>query len=545
MRRLLRGLQDDRASPLRSAFAERLRRAFQAGDVRTAFDLAALDALRDCSPSRRAVLAQALASRRPTHLSARTYYRAKKQAVERLAETISIRLKEFERSSPGRPSEPTPIALPMVDRLTPEPIGQDRYRGPDRGRALSAAALCAEMSGEQQRADTLISAAADNVRNQFGCLDVACAFEVAQNQFFIARCRGDVCAMRAALRTPARLYDRLSHDARLKFSLDCSEVYLYEGRLREAHAELKFALLDASRCSGTLLQSIALVRKAQVALAFRDMREAEAAARAAADAARPHADIRVYAAEVLGRLALRTGRAWSSEGLEQSHSVFHALSVKTMLARHQANRLQFDAACQTAADSYEAAMALRYWNLASRSASTLAFCLPAQESQAWLARAVRLYLTAQKQNVYFGDDLFDCEGGGSRAACSFLQTDDALRVIGQTYLERFPNSMFAAEGHSVLRRLTRFILQGALDTNPAARSDSLASVAARCLRHSFSSAEIEREVRRVGSFIGALAVLLPLEQRTGYALANRRRTLRAQYAVRRSFARYHWNALRG
>jgi hypothetical protein len=93
-----------------------------------------------------------------------------------------------------------PIALRMVDRLIPEPIWPDHYRGPNRGRALSAAALSAEMSGEQELADAFISEAGNNVHDQFDRRDVASAFEVSQNEFFIARCRGNLHAMRTAVR---------------------------------------------------------------------------------------------------------------------------------------------------------------------------------------------------------------------------------------------------------------------------------------------------------------------------------------------------------
>ncbi len=476
-------------------------------------------------------------------MSERSYYRAKKDIVERLAVVVAARLVPVNRSAAvAQATEPAPIALPMVDRLMPETIRLESYCGTDRARALSAAALCAEMDADQTRADTFITAAAGHVRNQFGGFDVAAAFEVAQNAFFIARCRGDLVAMRAALRTMARFRERLSAEARVKFSLDCSEVFLYEGRLRDAALELQVADLHASTCKSTLLQSIALVRRAQISLLTQDLHGAEEAGAGALYVARAHADIRVYAAEVLGRSALQTGSAWSSAGLEECRSVFHSLNVRTVLARHQLRNARMEVAAQTAHDAFDMAIRLRYWHLASRAGSTLALCLTSNEARPWISEVLRLHLRAKKQNAYMGADLFDGDARGRRLLREFLFTEDAVRAIAQTHLERFPDSALATHGASFIARLTEFILRGA--TDPSAHPSPTFASAAKRFSQQTSLPEFEREVRRLGNLVGALATLLPRDDRGPFIAACRRQTRDAERAMRRSFARYHWTALR-
>ncbi|MEO6913054.1 MAG: hypothetical protein ABI182_03410 [Candidatus Baltobacteraceae bacterium] len=443
-----------------------------------------------------------------------------------------------------RATESMPIALPMVDRLVPETISPDRFRGPDRGRALSAAALSAEMSGEQERADALISQAGDNVRDQFDRRDLSCAFEVAQNRFFISRCRGDLHGMRVGVRSMARLCDRLSAAARVKFALDCSEVCLYEGRLLDARSELDFALLGISSGEGTLLRSITLVRQAQIALARRDFKVAEETAEAATQMANAHADIRVYATEVLGRSSLHSGSRWSSNGLEECQSAFHALNVRTVLARHQLKRGNLDAACEMAKDSYDDAMQLRYWNLASRSASTLAMCLPSTESRAWVAQALRLYLISAQPNAYLGDDLFDVDPSNSQRLRSYLYSEEAVALMGTIYLARCPDSVLELGTDSLLARITLFILRGTLDPQNAPSCDLFTAAAKQCSRQSIGLQEMDREIRRLSRLLRTLSILFPFQQRDDVIAANRRQTHRALHAVRRSSARHHWMALR-
>ncbi len=505
-------------------------------------DHAVSKALRGCSPKRRALLTQVLLPR-PSGLSERSYYRAKKELVERVGDILSQRPIETRKRANKRANDVMPIALPMVDRLVPEPIRPEGYRGPDRGRALSAAALSAEMSGDRERADTLISEAGNNVRDQFDRRDVASEFEVSQNELFIARCRGDLSAMRRAVRTMAKLYERLSPAAQMKFALDCSEVYLYEGRLRDARSELDFASLNASHRDGTLLQSIALVRKAQLALAHRDLRAAEDAAETAANVGQLHADIRVYAAEVLGRSALQSGNPWSSDGLEECQSVFHALCLRTVLARHRLQRGHSDAASEMAEQAYEEATRLRYWNLASRSAFTLAVCSASNEACAWVTEALRLYLISKRQNAFLGDDLFEIGPRGRTVVRSFLESNAAVPLMKEVYVERFPDSVFQGEFDSLLGRVTLFILRGALDGQSAPMIDVF-SPAAKQWSRTIRLQEIERGISRLGSLLAALAVLLPFEERVQYVAANRHRTREALHAVRRSLARHHWNALR-
>ncbi|MBC5822801.1 MAG: hypothetical protein GIX01_12625 [Candidatus Eremiobacteraeota bacterium] len=437
-----------------------------------------------------------------------------------------------------------PIALPMVDRLIPETIRPDQYRGPDRGRALSAAALSAEMSGEQARADALISEAGANVRDQFDRRDVPSAFEVSQNTFFIARCRGDLHAMRAAVRSMAPLYDLLGPGPRVKFALDCSEVFLYEGRLRDARSELDFALLCASPGEGSLLTSITLLRKAQIALACRDLEVVEEAGKTAMRIARSHADIRVYAVEVLGRSALRTGSPWSSNGLEECHSPFHALSIRTLLARHRLQRGKLAAAYDMAAASYEHAMRLRYWNLASRSASTLAMCGSPEGARAWLAQALRLHLHSEEHNAYVADDLFEIGPLGRQVMRAFLHSDDAVALVGELYLKRFPDSLFEPGIGSLLSPVARFILHRSLDLENEVSSDLYTSAIRQWSRQSIGLCAIERDVRSLGKLLCSLSSLLPFEQRDDFIAANRRQLYRMVCALRRSRARYHWTALR-
>ncbi len=479
-----------------------------------------------------------------TKRSERSRYRAKKEIIERLAQIVSNSLRDTTRRDAGRSHDAMPIALPMVDRLIPEPIAPDDYRGPDRGRALSAAALGAEMSGRQQSADSLISQASNNVRNQFDRRDIACAFEVAQNELFIARCRGNLQAMRAAVRTMTRLYDRLSPHALVKYALDCSEVYLYEGRLRDARSELDCALLNASPGDGTLLKSITLVRKAQIALARRDLSGAVEAGIAAAKLGRPHADIRVYAAEVLARASLQTRSRWSSEGLEDCQSAFHSLSVRTLLARHELQRGKTNAAYETAKDSYDEAMRLRYWNLASRSASTLALFLSSREAKVWLAQALRLHLHSNRQNAYVGNDLFEVGPRSSHLMRAFLESDDAVALMAEVYFRRFPNSIFKSPTEPVLSRIALFMLHGSLRLKTMAACDVLSSAAKRWSQQSIGLEETEREVRRLGSLMCSLSILLPFEQRGEFIAVNRRQTYTTLHTLRRSLARYHWMALR-
>ncbi len=350
--------------------------------------------------------------------------------------------------------------------------------------------------------------------------------------------------MRSAVRDMAGLRSRLSSPAQLKFSLDCSEVFLYEGRLRDAHSELEFAFLNAPSRAGTLLWSIALVRQAQIALARHDLAAAEEAGANATKVASPHADIRVYAAEVLGRSSLRTGRPWSSDGLEECQSAFHALSVRTILARHHLRRERLAAAFETAEESYTQAMRLRYWNLASRSAATLATCLASQpEGQAWLGRALRLYLAPRRQNAFVGDDLFDDGSRSLRMVEAFVRCDEAVSLIGEEYLRRFPDSVFEGGCDSLLARVTKFILSGVLDVRRAPGCELFTSAAKRLSRQGVRFDAIERDVRRLGSFISAVSILRPFEQRGELLAANRRQAYRALYALRGALARRGWRAL--
>ncbi len=185
-RNLRRWLRGDTAAA--SAVAQAVSRAYGTGDPAVALESAVAEALSGCRPSRRALLTRVRGGR--GRLSERTYFRAKKEIVQRLAEVVARRTSAAPNGRPRRAKDASPIALPMVDRLIPEPIAAERYRGPDRGRALSAAALCSEMAGDQERADTLLAQAGENALNQFGQRDAASSFEVAQNRFFIARCRG-------------------------------------------------------------------------------------------------------------------------------------------------------------------------------------------------------------------------------------------------------------------------------------------------------------------------------------------------------------------
>ncbi|MDQ2864596.1 MAG: hypothetical protein M3R51_00055 [Candidatus Eremiobacteraeota bacterium] len=543
MRRLLGQLRDE-PDASSSVLAGWLRRAFEAHNENAALNLALAQALSGCTAQRRATLTRVLRSRDRCRLSDRSYYRARKEVVERLAGTISERLADTKSRPQKRAREARPIALPMVDRLAPERILPDHYRGPDLGRALSAAALSAEMSGEQELADALISEAGDNIRNQFDRRDVASAFEVVQNKFFIARCRGDLLAMRAGVRSMAPLYDRLTRAARVKFALDCSEVYLYEGRLHDAQSELDFALLNDSFREGTLLKSITLVRKAQIALARHDLKTAEEAAKTAAQSARTHADIRVYAAEVLGRSSLQSGSRWSTYGLEECQSVFHALSVRTLLARHRLQRGNLEAACTMAETSYKSALQLRYWNLASRSASTLAICSSSEDAADWLAEALRLHLISRQQNAYAGNDLFDTGPRSSELMRSFLHSDELVAVICEIYLRRFPHSLFEPGTDSLLWRLTRCVLRGTLDVQNMGSYDLFTPAAKRWLQQPIHLDEIEREVGRLGRLTCSLSILLPFEQRGNFVSANRRQTNCTLHALRRSLARHHWTLLR-
>lgn len=542
VRRMLRQLGKG-ADLLSTTRADWLRRAFPSRSVSSAMRLALAHTLRTCPAQRRATLIQVLRQDR-TGLSERSYYRARKEVVERVVFSVRDHLGARTARPPRRASEAMPIALPMVDRLVPEPVCPDKFCGPDRGRALSAAALSAEMCGEQERADALISEAGGNVWDQFGRRDVPSAFEVSQNVFYIARCRGDLNAMRAAAQATAPLYDRLSPAARVKFALDRSEVYLYEGRLQDARSELDFARLNVSARDGTLLQSISLVRKAQIALASRELDVAEEAGKFAASIARSHADIRVYAAEVLGRSSLQTGSSWSSNGLEECQSVFHALSIRSVLARHHLKRGSLDTACDLANNTYEHALRLRYWNIASRAASTLANCLTLNEAQNWLAQAVRLYLMSRQQNAFVGDDLFEIGRGCSQPIRSFLRSDNAVALIAEAYNRRYPDSLLSRGGEAPLSRLTSLILRGALDGEKMPTPDLISSEAKQWSRESVSLREIEVEVRRLRSLLCALSVLFPFDQRAAFVAASRRQSGRMLYALRRSFACYNLMALR-
>ncbi len=499
------------------------------------------EALQTC-PDRRLSLAQLMGSSSRGSLSERTYYRAKKELVERIVEMLADGKVDLKSAPHKHVQDRTPIALPMVDRLTPEPIAAVHYQGPDRGRALSAAALSAEMSGEQNRADELLSEAGQHVRNQFGNRDILSSFEVCQNELYIARCRGDLQAMRNCVRQTARLRDRLSPAERLKVSLDCSEVYLYEGRLRDARAELDFSVLNASCGEGTLLRSIGLVRGAQIALTNHDFDAAEQAAMAALKIGKPHADIRVYAAEVLGRSSLQTGRRWSSKGLEECQSLFHSLSVRTVLARHYLKRRKLAAAFETAQGSYDEAMRFHYWNLASRSAVTIAMCLTDAERKHWLAQGLQLYLSSKRENAYVGDDLFDIRPDALQTARSFLLSDDSLVSLAKTYLQRFPDSVLEAGSESLLLALTEFLLRGALREHVS--TSMLTSPSKRLLQQSSGLQELTREACRLGRFIAALSVLAPFEQRSDFIAGNRRQVHRAVDILRRSLARRHWQRLR-
>lgn len=541
MRRLLRRPLSARPAP-DAPLAASLRRAFGTKSETHALDLAIAEALHGYAPKRRKTLMHALRSSGRSCVRGRSYYRAKKEIVERLVEIIGDRLSDTK--TPAKPAnEATPIALPMVDRLVPERIVPDRYCGPDRGRALSAAALAAEMAGEQERADSLISEASENVRNQFDRIDIASAFEVSQNEFFISRCRGDLHGMRAAVRAVAQFYSRLSAPARLKLSLDCSEVFLYEGRLRDACAELDFALLDTSSRGGTLLKSIALLRTAQIALARHDFRGAEEAGKSATIVARSHADIRVYATEVLGRSSLQTKSAWSSDGLEECQSAFHSLCVRTVLAWHHLQRGNLDAACETAKSSYDQAMRLRYWNLASRSASTLANALSSYETKMWLMQALRLYLMSKRQNAFIGDDLFELRSRSLHVTRSFLLSSDAATLLSDVYLAHFPDSYFEPGADSLLSGIALFMLRGSLQDESMVSGALFSSTANLCTQSS-SLQEIERAVHRLGHLVDALSIFFPFDQRADFSAANRRQTHRTVRALRRSLARRHWTVLR-
>ncbi len=502
------------------------------------------EALQRCSPDRRAVLARIVRSSERGSLSQRTYYRAKKELVERIVEVLVENTSDTAREPRTPVRDRTPIALPMVDRLTPEPIAENQYRGPDRGRALSAAALSAEMAGEQSRADALLSEAGRYVRNQFDIRDIPSAFEVCQNEFYIARCRGDVYAMRKCVRQMTLLYDRLSAAERLKFSLDCSEVYLYEGRVRDAGAELDFSTMNGTRNEGTLLQSIGLVREAQIAFTRRDFSAAEAAGRAAAEIAQPHADIRVYATELLGRSSLQTDRPWSANGLDECQSVFHSLSVRTVLARHHVKRGCLDAAYETAQSSYDEAMLFRYWNLASRSAVTIAMCVTDAERQSWLAQGLQLYLRSKGQNAYVGNDLFDLGDRSAQTMRSFLLCDRNVALLATAYRQRFPDSILETASQSLLPALTRFLLRGALNEHTPNSTAALTSATKMASQQFLGLHELAREVCRLGRFVASLSVLTPFEQRGDFRAGNRRHVHRALDTLRRSLARRQWQRLR-
>lgn len=543
IRSLVRRLHDD--PQLHSLFGDWLRRAFHAENASVALERALEEALGGLDTAHRTLLSDVILNPNRGRMSDRTYHRAKTEAVERLGALISRRITQQKRPL-QRSAEATPIALPMVDRLVPESISPNHYRGADRGRALSAAALCAEMSGEQERADIFILEAEQNVRDQFDRRDVASSFEVAQNEFFIARCRGDLAAMRAAIRGTARLHDRLSDAARLKVALDCSEVFLYEGRLQEARSELNFALLNASPGNSTLLRSIALVRTAQIAAAARDLVTAEAAAIAATQTARSHADIRVYAAEVLARSALHTGNPWSSEGLETCQSVFHALSVRTLLARQHLRRADLDAAYEMAKKTLDDALRVRYWNLASCSAATLAACFSAAQAESWIAQALRFYLCSGRQNAYIGDDLFPAAPEIALALRGFLNSDEAAEVVVQTYASHFPDSCLAALGatrESLLFRLAWYVLDG-LESASVPSCDFGGAAIAWRMQEANSLAKLEADVRRLGNVASALSILVPIERRSAFVASAKRRTRHAVHALRRSIARRHWAVLR-
>ncbi len=543
LRALLR--QPHRRDFSSAVLSDGLRRAFGARCESEAWELAVNEAFRGCTAKRRLMLIGVMRGSGRTRLSERTYYRAKKEVIERLTAVICERLRESKRQPFKRAQEHAPIALPMVDRLVPEPIEPEYYHGPGRGCALSAAALAAEMSGDQERADMFILKAGDNVLNQFGRRDVAAAFEVSQNEFFIARCRGNLHAMHNAVQVMARFRDRLNPAARLKFALDCSEVYLYEGRVKDAQAELDFASLNASADEGTLLRSIAFVRRAQIALACRDLRAAEEAGVAAASIARPHADIRVYAAEVLGRSALHTGRPWSTNGLEECQSAFHALCVRTVLARHLLQRGKHERACETAEDSYERAMRLRYWNLASSSASTLAACVDTAEAPRWLAEALRLYLAPQRQNAYVGNDLFDVVPRGSPLMRAFVNSDEAAALMIEMYRRRFAPSGLEPGLDMVLSRAARLMLQGARDVHNVLPYDFLTRAVGQWSDRSSVLQQIEDGIRELGNLISALSILYPFEERNDFIVGTRRQARSVVLSLRRSLARQKWQMIRG
>ncbi len=436
----------------------------------------------------------------------------------------------------------------MVDRLEPERIEPGHYLGKDRGRALSAAALAAEMSGDGARADALLAEAADNVYDCFGVRDPASVFEVAQNALYVARCRGDLAAMRSAVRSMASVCARLSLSARMKFTLDRGELYLYEGRLRDARAELDLVFSLGACREDRLLWSIAYVRKAQIALATRNLKEAEETGKLASELAAPHADVRVYASEVLGRCSLQTGARWSPEGLDDCRSAFHALSMKSMAGRYLLERGAYERAWEIAKTTYDRARALKYHNLASQSAATLGACLLAAapiDRGPWSMEALRLYLAPVDRNAYAADDLFHFPVRAPKKLGPFVLEDGFARSLADLYLARFQDSVFARGSTSLLACIILSILRNA----HAARSSGYAALrrasSKEWLRRPIAMQSLDRDVRRLSRFLQALAVLWPVERRSEIIRSTHRETRRAQHALHQSMARYRWQSLAG
>ncbi len=525
MRSLLRHRGDERTLT-RITLGRTLQRAVGSATIRRALAQLVEEAFGTGASDESVALLRRVLDGDRSGLSERLYYRRRSQAIRRLCTAALARMHAVASTPGNRQPAPTPIALPMVDRLAPERIDPMQYRGVDRSRALSAAALAAEMGGDIPQADRLLAQAYEHVYDHRGFRDPRALFEVAQNALYIARCRGDLSGMNAAIDQMKQLWERIEPSARMKVGLDCSELHLYQGETATAHAELEYALAVAGQGEG-LLHAIALVRQAQLALLASNYARAQLLATRALELGAPHADVRAYACEVIGRCAWRTGRRWSSGGLEDCSSAFHALSVQTIATRDALLKGDDDLAWERARTCYAQALALRYWNLASRAAATLAGCRAGGaevREGAWLTESLRLFFKPQRVNVYVGLDLFAFPNSPERRFAPSLRDAAVHQALREIYAERFSDSICAADP-----ALLEGVLRAVIETLRTNAHPPLRDLRRRAAAHWGDRVLLQRrvtqEAKRLGWFVGVVWALAP-------ATAQRAPAVQARAAAR-------------
>ncbi len=481
-----------------------------------------------------AVLAQVLSGNRGL-LSERTYYRRRREALERVTTVILDRLQNHGSAGPPAARAVKLMAHSVLDHSHPESLDPKAYRGPERGRAFGALAVAAEMGGNPARADLLLSNAKEHVFDYRGFRDPISVFEVGQDAFFIAGCRSDLKAMRAAIQFMTPACQRLGTSALSTLALNCSGLYLYEGRYNDAASELNLAAIYRP-WNDSWIRSRALMRSAQLALLSGNLHRAEDAARRAAAVGASHVDIAAGAAAVLARCAWRTGKEWTS-AVAVDKSTYHGLYLQTLYARDLLRRGLYENAWEAAKSAYDAALAVGYMQLASSAAATLTGCLLAAnpgDRGPWSLEPLRLHLTSRTRNAYQSEDLFLVPQPLAQLFRGMLYDDQTVSMLAQLYVQRHPDSTFSGDGELLFKILVSVLYPA--DSGKTTLDELRKEAAKEWSRRVVARKDIDKEMRRISVFTQRLSVVFPTDERSQFNRAARKRVTAMQHTLHQSLA---------